>query len=126
MGILHRFIGKNGDLDWEGVEKEVYEDRASVLGSRRILIGEADGASAYQLRYFEIPPGGKSSMDIHKHDHGIYILRGSSRILLGEERVEAGIVDVIYIPSNERHQLETVGDAPLGFLCISQPKILQE
>ena len=72
-------------IHWEGVEKQVYEDGTSLSGSRRTLIGVAEGAKHYELRYFEIPPGGKSSLDMHEHNlrYLIYILRGKTSVLLG-------------------------------------------
>ena len=53
------------------------------MGSRRTLIGVAEGAKHYELRYFEIHSGGKSSLDMHEHNQGIYILRGKTSVLLG-------------------------------------------
>jgi mannose-6-phosphate isomerase-like protein (cupin superfamily) len=40
--------------------------------------------------------------------------------------VEVGVNDVLHIPPNEPHRLDTIGDEPLGFLCIAQPKTLQK
>ncbi len=37
---------------------------------------------------------------------------------MGDEEVEVGPGDVVYIPGNERHQFRAVGDEPLGFLCV--------
>jgi oxalate decarboxylase/phosphoglucose isomerase-like protein (cupin superfamily) len=34
--------------------------------------------------------------------------------------VEAG--DIVYIPQNEQHQFENIGDEPLGFLCVIPSK----
>ena len=122
MGILRRHIGKGGKDEWEGVPVEQYEDGGVVLGTKRVLIGSQDGAAHFNLRYFEIPPGGKSSLDRHAHDHGVYILKGKTRVLMGKETVEAGVGDVIYISSDEPHQFENIGDEPLGFLCAVPPR----
>ena len=50
------------------------------------------------------------------------ILKGRARVLLGWEvhEVEAG--DIVYIPQNEQHQFENIGDEPLGFLCVIPSK----
>ena len=39
-------------------------------------------------------------------------------MLLGWEVHEIGRGDAVYIPSNEQHQFEALGDAPLGFICV--------
>lgn len=122
MGVLRRHIGKDGHDEWEGVPVEPYEDRGVVLGTKRVLIGRRDGAASYSLRYFEIPPRGKSSLDRHAHDHGVFILKGRARVLMGKEKVEAGAGDVLYIPPDEQHQFENIGDGPLGFLCAVPPR----
>lgn len=122
MGILHRFTGRGESYDWEGVSAEQYEDRGVVLGTKRVLIGRRDGAVSFSLRYFEIPPRGKSSLDRHAHDHGVYILKGKARVLMGSEVVEVGAGDVLYIPPDESHQFENIGDGPLGFLCAVPPR----
>jgi len=122
MGVLRRHIGRAGDPDWEGVPIEQYEDGGVLLGTKRVLIGRRDGAASFSLRYFEIPPRGKSSLDRHAHDHGVYILKGKARVLMGEEKVEAGAGDVLYIPPDEPHQFENIGDGPLGFLCAVPPR----
>jgi quercetin dioxygenase-like cupin family protein len=122
MGVLHRHIGKNGRDEWDGVPAERYEERGVLLGTKRVLIGRRDGAVSFSLRYFEIPPRGKSSLDRHAHDHGVYILKGKARVLMGKETVEAGPGDVLYIPPDEPHQFEAIGDEPLGFLCAVPPR----
>jgi quercetin dioxygenase-like cupin family protein len=122
MGVLHRHISRDRNDDWEGVSVERYEDGGVVLGTKRVLIGRRDGAASFSLRYFEIPPGGKSSLDRHAHDHGVYILKGRACVLMGQETVEAGPGDVLYIPPDEPHQFENIGDEPLGFLCAVPPR----
>ena len=54
---------------------------------------------------------------VRLEDHGVYVLRGTARVLMGREVVEVVVGDVIYIPPNERHQFENIGDEPFGFLC---------
>lgn len=122
MGVLHRFIGKDGSFEWEGVPVENYEKGGAVGGTRRVLIGSRDGAANFGLRYYEVAPGGQSSFDRHGHDHGVYILRGKALVLMGAEVVEVGAGDVLYIPPDEQHQFENTGDEPLGFLCAVPPR----
>ena len=70
------------------------------------------------MRYIEVEPGGHTSLDVHAHEHGVMILRGKGRILLGQEELEVGFGDIIFVPGNERHQFRNAGDEPLGFLCV--------
>ena len=97
MGILHRVIGEEGQLEWEGVSVEIYEQGGAVGGTKQVLLGHKDGAVNFELRYFEVAPGGQSSFD--RHGHGVYILRGKARALMGREVVG----NVLYIPPNEQH-----------------------
>ena len=87
-----------------------------------MVIGPEDGANNFSVRYFEIEPGGQSSFDRHDHDHGIYILRGRAKVLIGWDVHDVSPGDVVYIAPNEQHQFESVGKEPLGFLCVVPPK----
>lgn len=118
MGIVRRYVGSGGRLRWQDVAVEAYADPAISAVTRQVVIGAREGAAHYTLRYFEIEPGGKSSLDRHEHDHGVVILAGCGRLLLGEETHEIGFGDAIYIGPNEVHRFENTGDAPLGFLCV--------
>jgi len=122
MGVLHRFIGRDGNYEWEGIPVEKYEKGGAVGGTKQVLIGRRDSAMNFGLRYYEVAPGGQSSFDRHAHDHGVYILRGKALVLMGSEVMEIGPGDVLYIPPDEQHQFENIGDGPLGFLCAVPPR----
>ncbi len=122
MGVLHRFKGEKGDFEWEGVSIEKYEEGGAVGGTKSVLIGSQDGAVNFGLRYYEVASGGQTSFDRHDHDHGVYILRGKARVMMGWEVAELGVGDVVYIPPNEQHQFENIGDEPFGFLCAVPPR----
>jgi quercetin dioxygenase-like cupin family protein len=125
MGVVHRQIGQHGGFAWEGVRVEPYRGGGASEGScRSVVIGPNDGAPHFAIRYFEIPPHGQSSFEEHAHDHGIVILRGRARVLLGSEMHEVASGDAIYIAPDESHQFETIGDEPLGFLCVIPSKEL--
>ena len=121
MGAIHRFTGTDSAFDWDGVEPERYEESGTAGATRRILIGPDDGARNFVMRYFEIPPGGRSSLDRHGHDHGVYILKGKARLTLEGAAHDLGPGDVAHIAPNEVHQLENIGGDPLGFLCVIPP-----
>jgi len=118
MGVVRRFTGKDGAFAWEGVPAQDYGGADAVRACKRVLVGHEDGAQGFEMRYFEVSPGGRTALDRHAHDHGVLILRGRARVLLGDRTVEAGYGDVLYIPGDETHQLESIGEAPLGFVCV--------
>jgi quercetin dioxygenase-like cupin family protein len=122
MGRLHRFSGVESAFDWEGAPEKEVDPRKSSGVTGKLLIGPQDGASNFRIRYFRIEPGGHSPLERHPHDHGVFILHGQARVRMGSEEITAGPRDALYIPGNERHQLRTVGDEPLGFLCAIPPK----
>lgn len=120
MGVVHRRTGPNG-ATWNYATvpvKEYNEGSASPGSTRRILIGRDEGCDDFIVRYFTIPPGGHSSLEGHRHQHGVVIVNGSGRVLLGDvwEPVEVG--DAVFIAPHETHQLEADADAPLGFICV--------
>jgi quercetin dioxygenase-like cupin family protein len=116
MGVIHRY---KGQFDWEGVSLGRYPPEKEMKGvSVRWLIGPAEEAPNFALRYFEVEPGGWTSLDQHAHDHGVVIMRGRGQVLLGEEEFEVAEGDVVYVPPNEVHQFKNIGDEPLGFFCV--------
>ena len=126
MGVIHRY---KGQFEWEGVSLSHYPPEKEMKGvSVRWLIGPAEKAPNFALRYFEIEPGGWTSLDQHAHDHGVVILRGHGQVLLGEEEVdwsnpvEVAFGDVVYISPYEVHQFKNTGDEPMGFLCVIPPR----
>lgn len=116
MGTIHRRRG--GAWRWDGVALAEYLPSAGALASKQVLIGPADGAGNFALRYFEIAPGSASSLDTHAHDHGVFVLCGRGFVRLGEERHVIAAGDVVYVAPHEVHQFENAGPEVLGFLCV--------
>jgi quercetin dioxygenase-like cupin family protein len=122
MGVIHKYRGARGEFRWEGVAVEGYGDAAAAAVSKQVVIGPADGAASFALRYFEVAPGGRTALDRHDHDHGVMVLRGRGVARLGKRELEIGFGDVLYIAPRETHQLVNTGPEPLGFLCVIPPK----
>ena len=118
MGVVHRFTGKENALDWEGVTEKSYQALDVKGVAAKVLIGPAEGAPHFRMRYFRVEPGGCTSLDQHPHDHGVFILHGRAQVLLGDNEVEVGPRDVVYVPGDEVHQFRALGDESLGFLCV--------
>ncbi|MDX6647777.1 MAG: S-methyl-thioxylulose 5-phosphate methylthiotransferase [Miltoncostaeaceae bacterium] len=98
---------------WDGVEPRAYANGAE----RHLLVGAGDGAGQVELRYFEIPAGGASSLERHPHEHAVLILHGSGTVLLGEAVQPVGSGDAVFVASDEQHQFRAGPDGPLGFAC---------
>ncbi len=125
MSVVHRFTGEDNSFNWEGAISSGYTKPNTCGADGKVLIGKADGAQQFIIRYFRVEPGGFTSLEKHPHDHGIFILHGRARVLLGTMEVEVGPRDAVYISPNEIHQLIPAGDEALGFLCIVPPKEIE-
>ena len=118
MGVIHR----RSAAGWQGVAPEPYDDPSLEGVRKHELIGEAEGAQHYRVRYFEVAPGGRTARERHSHDHGVMIMAGRARVTLGDQTHELGAGDVVYVAGDELHCFETLGDAPLGFVCVVGPR----
>lgn len=104
---------------WEDVEFRPYkeDDRALFKSvSRQILFSDLDLAG--ELRYFEIAPGGFSTLERHEHVHAVMILRGRGRCLVGREIQRVETHDLVTVPPLTWHQFRASEGEPLGFLCM--------
>lgn len=104
---------------WDGVDVLAYKQDAAAPFrdvTRQLLF--ADPALACELRYFEVAPGGHSTLERHAHVHAVMIHRGHGRVLLGERVFDVGEHDLVHVPALTWHQFRAAPDAPLGFLCM--------
>ncbi len=114
--LLHR---KANAFRWEGVNTLPYkqDDRALFKSiTRQVLF--ADPQLHAELRYFEIEPGGYSTLERHEHVHAVLILRGHGHCLVGKEVRAVELRDLITVPPLTWHQFRASADEPLGFLCM--------
>ncbi len=109
---------------WDGVTPQVYKlGGAAAPGAgwrdviRHTLLGGAGEPAAFQLRYFEIAPGGYSSLEKHRHVHSIVVLRGAGTVIVGRDVFDVGPLDLVYVPPEAPHQFVNAGSEPFGFLC---------
>ena len=119
MGVIHR----RDQSGWEGVLAQQYGDPALSGVRKHELIGEAEGATRYRVRYFDVPAGGRTARERHPHDHGVVIVSGRARVTLGDEVHEVGEGDVVYVAGDELHCFEALDERPLGFVCVVGPRI---
>src|SRR5712672_3988381 len=104
---------------WEGVNVLPYKEDERALFkavTRQVLFSDPEQSS--ELRYFEVAPGGFSTLERHQHTHSVLILRGSGHCLVGHEVREVATHDLIAVPPMTWHQFRATGKEPLGFLCM--------
>lgn len=113
------FRAANADHTWQGVDVLAYkQDGAAPFKdiTRQVLFHDAN--LACELRYFEMAAGGYSTLERHQHVHGVTILRGHGRCLLGDRVFTVAPRDLITIPPWTWHQFKADADEPMGFLCM--------
>ena len=104
---------------WEDVEELPYKENDRALFksvTRQVLF--ADPELYGELRYFEVAPGGYSTLERHQHMHAVMILRGRGHCLVGEEVRPVETRDLVTVPAMTWHQFRATRGEPLGFLCM--------
>ena len=95
-----RFRACEGGFRWAGVDLHAYKNEGSAPFkdiSRQTLFKADDLAG--ELRYFEIAPGGYSTLERHEHVHAVMILRGEGRCLVGGEVRSVAPFDLVSVPA---------------------------
>ena len=106
---------------WQGVPVTEYKAPADHWCGiqRTVLIGDRGESTGFHVRYFEIAPGGFSSLEHHRHEHAVVVLRGQGQVHLSDEIHELGYGDAVYVAPDEIHQFRNPSTSePFGFLCI--------
>jgi quercetin dioxygenase-like cupin family protein len=107
---------------WDNIPIREYKTEGTHFRdiTRQTLLGEGEDEQAlnFETRYFEIQPGGYSTLERHDHPHSVVILRGTGEVIL-QDRVETlAPHDVVYVAPQTVHQFHASDEEPLGFLCI--------
>jgi quercetin dioxygenase-like cupin family protein len=108
-----------GGFRWDGVDLHAYKDEGSAPFkdiTRQTLFKRPDMAG--ELRYFEVAPGGHSTLERHQHVHAVMIIRGRGRCLVGDEVRDVEPLDLVSIDPMQWHQFRAAPAEPLGFLCM--------
>lgn len=108
-----------GDFHWDGVEVLRYKQdgAAPFRDVTRQVLFEPPGIGA-QLRYFEVAPGGYTTLERHEHVHAVMVIRGRGRCLVGDAAWDIAEKDLVSVPAMAWHQFHAAPDEPLGFLCL--------
>jgi quercetin dioxygenase-like cupin family protein len=118
MGNKSKVI-KASNYSWDDVDRKVYKTDTHNFKDihRYSLLGEEIQELNFQTRYFEIQPGGYSSLEQHRHPHSVVIIRGAGSMILDNKIHELSLHDVVYISPETIHQFHADRGEPLGFLC---------
>jgi len=120
MSSIRRFTpDATGNFHWQSVDTLRYKEEGSApfkAITRQVLFAPADQAS--ELRYFEVAPGGFSTLERHEHTHAVLILRGHGTVLLDGDVQEVRQNDLVSIDPLTWHQFHAAEDGALGFLCL--------
>jgi quercetin dioxygenase-like cupin family protein len=109
----------DGSFRWEGVDVLKYKQEGSAPFkdvTRQVLFESADLPA--QLRYFEVAPGGYTTLERHNHVHAVMVIRGHGECLVGDQAYTINQHDLVNVPPMTWHQFHAAPDAPLGFLCL--------
>lgn len=117
-----KVLRQRGDFRWRGVRVEPYEaTTATRKGTRRIEpAGRRGGSCRCQLRYFEVDPGGHTTLQRHEHEHVVVPQRDRGAVRIGRRTHRLGFGDVACIAPRDAHQFREDADAvePFGLPCI--------
>jgi quercetin dioxygenase-like cupin family protein len=107
--MIHK---KSGEVESQQVGKAGAKDT-----SMRLLIGEADGALDFQMRMFEVKPGGHSPFHSHPWEHETFIVSGAGSVKTdqGDIKIEAG--DVVFVQPDDQHSFQADAGETLVFIC---------
>jgi mannose-6-phosphate isomerase-like protein (cupin superfamily) len=116
MSAVVRHVGGHR---WNGVPVLNYKEEGSHFKaiSRQVLF-EGGPKLGAELRYFEIDPGGHSTLERHDHIHSVMVIRGRGHCLVGDTVYEITGNDLVSVPTMTWHQFRATTDEPLGFLCL--------
>lgn len=109
----------SGDFHWEDVEVLKYKQDGSAPFkdvTRQVLFDSTDPPA--QLRYFEVAPGGHTTLERHNHVHAVMVIRGRGQCLVGDRKHDIAEHDLVSVPPMTWHQFLATPGEPLGFLCL--------
>ena len=84
----------------------------------RWLISKDDGAPRFQMRLFEVAPGGKTPLHTHDWEHEVYILDGEGILTFEGEEKPFSKGYYIFVPERTEHSFRNSGSGILSFLCM--------
>lgn len=106
------------DNKWSGIKSIPYKNKKGRWFSIERFPLIKSNLIKFEVRYFEISPGGCSSLEYHNHVHVVICIKGKGKIRLGNRYRILKYLDIAFIAPSEIHQLSNPYKEPFGFLCI--------
>ena len=113
--------------DWANIKPRRYKHEAEGLVrfrdvTRHTLLGagreSGEAGLGFELRYFEVAPGGYSSLERHAHGHAVVIVKGRGAVRVGEATEPVSALDIVYVAPHDVHRFSADAGEALGFLCV--------
>ena len=120
-GGVHSLLAVSEDFRWTQLEDQRYKSSQALpfRGVRRVeLVGKQGEPCNFELRYFELEPGGYTSLEKHVHTHVLIGARGEGLVVMDEDRLVLKPDDIAYVAPLQVHQLRNESKGPFGFYCI--------
>jgi len=117
--VTHRPERDDVPFKWRDVEVRDGNDDAGQTSkdlSRQVLFDNEH--QDCQVRFFNVEPGGYTTLERHKHAHSVIVLRGRGQCLAGCEVFDLQPHDLIEILPWDWHQFRAAPDDHLGYVCI--------
>jgi quercetin dioxygenase-like cupin family protein len=104
------------------VKATQFESEEAKGVAARVVIGKNEGANHFYMRVFEISTGGHTPKHSHDWEHEMFIHSGEGEIYGNGQwnRVKSG--NVIFVPSNEEHQIRNNSKKLLIVVCLVPSK----
>ena len=102
----------------ESVEAVAIEADGVKAITKRVLIGNEDGATNFRMRMFTVGPGGYTPRHTHDWEHEVFIASGAGTAWSAAGETPIGPGDVVFVPANEEHQFLNAGQEDFKFLCL--------
>jgi quercetin dioxygenase-like cupin family protein len=107
---------------FKGHFSEVREETPPLPGAQstiRWLIAEKDGARNFAMRVIEIKRRGER-IPLHAHDyeHEVLVITGTGQAFTKDRNTDVRFGDFVFVPPNEEHGFENMGDEPFRFICV--------
>ena len=115
-----QFLKKTAD-GWQNRQAIAYKTDQTLShqnASKVELLGQQNEDIAFSLRYFELQPGGYTSLEQHQHTHTVIGAKGIGELQMGNTLNILKAHDIAYIPGHMAHQLRNHSEQPFGFYCI--------
>lgn len=111
-------INKRTESGWEGVEEQDYKDQTGSWKAVKRFTFAQDASTGFEMRCFEIGPGGYSTLEEHEHEHCVMVLAGQGEVFLGDQWHSIGEGDFVHVPAWTIHQFKSSADQSLQFICV--------